>query len=350
MDCIGDSRPVCVYQKKEESILMDFLKHIALLQKRSQGKLTEAQQQALQQAAQTETGRAQQRLWQEAGRYRTGYTPDTQAGLDRLRQRLATESAPVVPMRVARRRSFSWGIAATIALALAAITVLWWQIGIGQSTQRVATATTGIQTLTLSDGTTVSLNKGAELRYPSDFGGQTSRSVDLIGEAYFQVAPDAAHPFIIHTPMAEVEVLGTAFNLRAMPGEPFTEVEVAEGKVALIANEKEDSIILRPKECGRYLHQGQFKTEPAPYLNRLAWHTNQLNFVDTPLSKVIPMLERFYEISITGQEQLSEVDCPISGNWSKGDLKSIPAVIESLTPLRLIQVRPGYYLLQGQGC
>lgn len=72
--------------------------------------------------------------------------------------------------------------------------------------------------LTLSDGTRVWLNTESQLRYPVQFTGER-RTVYLVGEAYFDVHPDASHPFTVISGPAEVTVLGTSFNLRAYPEE-----------------------------------------------------------------------------------------------------------------------------------
>jgi ferric-dicitrate binding protein FerR (iron transport regulator) len=61
----------------------------------------------------------------------------------------------------------------------------------------------------LPDGTKVSLNRGSKISYPSTFEGQT-REITLQGEAFFDVAHDAQHPFIIHAQGADIKVLGTS--------------------------------------------------------------------------------------------------------------------------------------------
>ncbi len=89
--------------------------------------------------------------------------------------------------------------------------------------------------LTLSDGTRVWLNTESQLRYPVQFTGER-RTVYLVGEAYFDVHPDASHPFTVISGPAEVTVLGTSFNLRAYPEEDIVTtlvsgaVQMSEGR------------------------------------------------------------------------------------------------------------------------
>src|SRR6266705_1203492 len=66
----------------------------------------------------------------------------------------------------------------------------------------------------LPDGSTVWLNASSNLTYDKDFG-KNLREVNLTGEAFFDVVKDPAHPFIIHTNVIDVKVLGTEFNVRA---------------------------------------------------------------------------------------------------------------------------------------
>ena len=68
--------------------------------------------------------------------------------------------------------------------------------------------------LTLMDGTKVCLNSNSKLKYPSEFG-SGNRYVQLEGEAYFEVAKDPDHPFVVDVNNMQIKVLGTAFNVNA---------------------------------------------------------------------------------------------------------------------------------------
>ena len=77
---------------------------------------------------------------------------------------------------------------------------------------KVSTPRGGEFRITLGDGTQVWLNAESELSYPVVFAGGR-REVELRGEAYFEVARDAARPFIVKTAAMDVRVLGTSFNV-----------------------------------------------------------------------------------------------------------------------------------------
>ena len=101
--------------------------------------------------------------------------------------------------------------------------------------------------MTLQDGTVVNLNSASELRYPVRFTG-TERKVFLTGEAYFQVAKDKEHPFVVVTGEAEIEALGTSFNIYSYEEENRIETTLVEGAVRFAVADQ--TVILMPGEQG----------------------------------------------------------------------------------------------------
>lgn len=84
--------------------------------------------------------------------------------------------------------------------------------------------------LLLPDGTTVWLNSDSKLTYDARFKG-LSREVELEGEAFFDVAKNPAHPFIVHTGGIDIRVLGTAFNVKSYPREATFEATLIRGRI-----------------------------------------------------------------------------------------------------------------------
>jgi len=85
----------------------------------------------------------------------------------------------------------------------------------------------------LSDGTTVTLNSGTKIKYPSVFNDQV-REVYLEGEAYFEVARNKSRPFLVHSGKLTVKVLGTSFNLKSYPDENRIETTLVNGSVKIL--------------------------------------------------------------------------------------------------------------------
>lgn len=153
--------------------------------------------------------------------------------------------------------------------------------------------------ITLSDGSKVTLNAGSELKYPVQFiANEKNRTVFLNGEAYFEVAKNQEHPFIVNTHDMDVEVLGTQFNVTSYTDDDKTYTVLVEGKVA--AHNKlsgEESKILEPNQ--RVFFEGnQLALETVNVEKYVAWVNGQLIFVDDPYTVIKNKLERKYNIII----------------------------------------------------
>jgi ferric-dicitrate binding protein FerR (iron transport regulator) len=104
--------------------------------------------------------------------------------------------------------------------------------------------------IVLADGTKVWLNAGSRLRYATDFG-HTGREVFLEGEGYFDVARDTTRLFVVKTDKLDVKALGTAFNVKAYPGEENIETVLVTGKVSV------GNLVLAPSEKLVYTRKDQ---------------------------------------------------------------------------------------------
>ena len=114
--------------------------------------------------------------------------------------------------------------------------------------------------LVLSDGSKVYLNAGSSLRYPVKFSGEGTRKVSLKGEAFFEVAKDPEHPFIVEAQELNVRALGTSFNVSAYPEDVLTGVVLVEGAVGMYPKGKDfdagTDVILRPGMMGAFDRAG----------------------------------------------------------------------------------------------
>jgi len=100
----------------------------------------------------------------------------------------------------------------------------------------------------LPDGSVVRLNSSSSLTYDKNFG-KNIREVNLTGEAFFDVTKDSSHPFIIHTNIIDIKVLGTAFNVKSYPNDANTETSLIRGKVEVtVKNRSNEKIYLEPNE------------------------------------------------------------------------------------------------------
>ncbi|GAA4312403.1 FecR domain-containing protein [Mucilaginibacter gynuensis] len=151
----------------------------------------------------------------------------------------------------------------------------------------------------LSDSSTVTLNAASKLKYPEHFDGKT-REVYLEGEAFFDVAHDPAHPFIVHTSKIKVSVLGTSFNVRSYGGDKKVTVAVATGKVGVLAKtEGSITYFVLPGEKIAYN-----LTDTEPNLSKIAvneigaWQNGMLVYHNETLENISRQLERWYNVKI----------------------------------------------------
>ncbi len=152
----------------------------------------------------------------------------------------------------------------------------------------------------LSDGTHVHLNAGTSLKYPVKFIEGQNRQVFLKGEAFFDVAKDEEHPFIVNSDVLNVQVLGTQFNVSSYPEDQETDVVLVEGSVDLYTNEDVDnSLLLKPGFKGSY-NKKEKSMASAPVITRIytSWIQGELVFRNMTFNNILKKMERHYNIDI----------------------------------------------------
>lgn len=288
------------------------------------------------------------KIWSATASYKKYRQPDTDAAWRSFSGKLEKERAPVSTLIPRRRLAF----AATFLLLVFA-GALWWNSGDGRDSPQVASTGEGEKkTVVLADDSRVILNENSRLVYPGTWSDASSRTVQLSGEAYFEVTPDAVRPFEIQTQKAIVQVLGTAFNLRAYPEEPFTEVAVVEGVVALSARENAQKLTLKKEEVGRLEHQnGALNSLPRSALNAQSWRTDQLSFHNAPLVEYKEALERHFDIDIRFEDvAVAASHCPYTADWSNEKLEDIFTILELSFGLEIRQNGRRSYIFSGGTC
>jgi ferric-dicitrate binding protein FerR (iron transport regulator) len=103
--------------------------------------------------------------------------------------------------------------------------------------------------VTLPDGTMVWLNSGSNFTYDNNHFGETGREVTLSGEAFFKVAKDPGHPFIIHAGKIDIRVLGTSFDVKSYPDDATTTATLIQGAIEVsFADQPQKTVRLAPSE------------------------------------------------------------------------------------------------------
>ena len=147
----------------------------------------------------------------------------------------------------------------------------------------------------LSDGTQVWLNSASNLRFPFAFVG-TTREVYLNGEAFFKVAKNAVHPFIVHTGQTDVKVLGTQFNVNTYKTNIIT-TSLVEGSVSTYGKNNQ-KLLLHPGYQAVYAPAAGFLTQPFDADIELAWMHDMYYFHDTKLHDISEVLLRWFDVKV----------------------------------------------------
>jgi ferric-dicitrate binding protein FerR (iron transport regulator) len=151
--------------------------------------------------------------------------------------------------------------------------------------------------IVLPDGSAVWLNAESSLRFPVAFTG-AERRVEMTGEAYFEVRPDAAKPFRVQvTPQTEVAVLGTHFNINAYTNEPGISTTLLEGAVQVTAGS--GSRRLSPGQQATVNSAGQIVVvQNADTEEATGWKNEIFYFRDADIQSVMRQLERWYDVEV----------------------------------------------------
>ena len=204
--------------------------------------------------------------------------------------------------------------------------------------------------LTLPDGTKVWLNAASAITYPTAFTG-AQRKVTITGEAYFEVTPDPAHPFIATVDdRYTVQVLGTSFNVDGYMDAGTMNTTLLQGSVRVMADlglgpRNNPNDLLKP---GQQLRVGN-KTAtliPAADIDKvMAWKNGFFDFDDLTLKEAMHQIERWYDVEVIYEKDIPDIrfEGGISRNIQLADLLKVLARADvkfRIEPGRKLMVLP----------
>ena len=179
----------------------------------------------------------------------------------------------------------------------------------------------------LPDGSTVILHAGSTLDYPSSFKGLPQRKVYLQGQAYFDIKSNPSQPFIVHTGKIETTVLGTAFNIKANPGDADITVTVTRGRVKVSDQNSTLGIIVANQQIvynKQKLVSVQNKVNAETFVT---WKEQDLLFDNVTVEEAAAVLEERFNVHIEIKDSIIRSN-RFTTSFSKGEnleelLKSI---------------------------
>lgn len=295
---------------------------------------------------------------------------------ERVRSTPQSADSPFVIHRSAGRWT-GWAVAASVAMVMS---LGWWAWTVYKpdyaQNQPVAVTqpanplidrwnrTTKPQLVSLPDGSSVVLQKGSRVSYRKLFL-DSIRAVTLEGEAYFEVAKDANHPFIVQTNELVTKVLGTSFNVRAYADDTDVIVTVRSGRVAVFTqtDRKQRQKLASSALGGVVLTRNQqlvFARQEAQVVRRpeatpppntpKGSILNESTFLynATPVSNIFRELERLYGITIT-YDKNALASCRLTTDLTNEPLPDKMNIIcKSIEATYTMQAN--HFVVSGRGC
>jgi ferric-dicitrate binding protein FerR (iron transport regulator) len=168
----------------------------------------------------------------------------------------------------------------------------------------ITTPRGGQYQVVLADGSSVWLNAESSLRFPTDFVGK-ERRVEISGEAYFEVAKNKAMPFVVSVNGAEVQVLGTHFNVQAYDDEAALQTTLLEGAVKFVAGNS--AVTLKPGQQSQLDKNGDVTVSNEIDTDKIvAWKNGYFLFNGEGLSAITKQLARWYDVEVTGANKIGD--------------------------------------------
>ncbi|TCD01661.1 FecR family protein [Pedobacter psychroterrae] len=170
----------------------------------------------------------------------------------------------------------------------------------------------------LPDGSNVWLNAASSITYRSSLNDNGTRRVKLVGEAYFEIAKDAQHPFVVESAGQEVEVLGTHFNINSYLDEPAISTTLYEGSVSITVAKAGSKQVLKPGEQALNTNGG-LNVQEVNVDNVIDWQAGDFNLEGVAFTVLMRKIARWYDVEVVYEQSVLK-DIKIGG-WISRDKK-----------------------------
>lgn len=201
----------------------------------------------------------------------------------------------------------------------------------------ITTPRGGTYQVRLPDGTNVWLNTASSLTYKTAAKAPGAlRIAQLSGEAYFEVAKDKAHPFIVKSESQEITVLGTHFNVNAYGDRKATKTTLLEGSVkisSLLSPSRGEEKILRPNQQSLVSVNQGITVKQVDADDAIAWKNGYFSFQNTPIQEVMTTLAAWYDMEVVFDKNLKPEG--YTGKFSRN--RNIGEVLRMLEKTRAVR-------------
>jgi transmembrane sensor len=204
------------------------------------------------------------------------------------------------------------------------------------------------QIIHLADGSTVILNADSKLDYPIEFKGKT-REVFLSGEGFFDIIHLSSRPFLVHTGKITTRVLGTAFNIRAYPGDEAIEVTVTRGKVQVEKENRKMGFLTANQQLSFSFKTEEFVRKQVDIKSIIAWKPKEISFDDITMGEAARRIGDRFKMAV---EFLNPAirDCRVTATFYEVDrLNEIMTVICGVSRSSFT-IQNKTIIIDGKGC
>mgnify|MGYP001029934078 CR=1 FL=1 len=183
----------------------------------------------------------------------------------------------------------------------------------------------------LPDGSSVWLNAASSLTYTTNLATAEIRKVKLNGEAYFKVAHDSEHPFVVTTRGHDIKVLGTEFNVSSYENDDEEITTLVQGKISM--NTNREKVILAPGEKGT-VRKGSIEKSTANIEAATGWKNNEFVFASQDIRYIMKLIARWYDVNITYEGEIPSEK--ISGSISRfADIHSVLTILQATGTVKI---------------
>lgn len=229
---------------------------------------------------------------------------DMERSEDKVEVNLKDKEQPVRLWAFPRFQRYVAAACVVVTVFLSVSLYIGIKIGQPEMAQQTYSNWGGKSEVALPDGSNVWIHSATSLTYNTNYYSK-NRNVRLNGEAYFDVAHDKDHPFVVETEGMKITVHGTKFNVESFPGSENTFVSLKEGSVSL--ETKAETRFLHPGEVGTFnKRNGRLQIEKGDIELAVSWASNQIVFKNRPLDEICPLLSKWYNVKINLSPELQE--------------------------------------------
>lgn len=283
------------------------------------------------------------RLFNTIDAVKTEQPVSVEAAWQKLNKRIAEPEAKVVPLK---RRYNALRVAASLLLVLALTVLIKMVFYPNTEVPMVLAASNKAVEKKLPDGSKVLINKNSEISYVVSKG---RREVQLKGEAYFEVVHNEKEPFVITIGDVSIQDIGTAFNVKAIPGSRRIEVFVEEGEVSFYTTNNPGVKLVKGQKAVYDIDAKSFvMNDVDPTENTASYHSKQFYFKESTLLEVLAQINTVYESNISlADEKMG--NCRLSVEFHNEDLEVILSIIAETLDMQVEQTG-GAIVLKGGIC